>query len=249
MKTLLCLLIALVLAMSLTACTDSGSNSADDPTANTTDITTQNTTGTDHSEENTTTTEELTEDPTGEPTEKTTEPIDPEEAIVGVWNTKYYMTELNCGMEGFSSDAGLPLAFTFQKNGTVIIATCDEGLDVAVEELEEDLLAYRLNRMYETITNEGMTLAEADALFLDLYNMTVAEYVVYITEEEHLLEAFSNINTRTTYSVDGDMLTIGHFHLTFRLEGDTLTLLDCDDSRFLTTLGVEAPVTLTRDVE
>lgn len=248
MKKLLCLLLAL-LVLTLAACGDSGLTNGEESAPS--ESTLQNTpqpTGNESVPMDTTESVPDETDETSDPADPTaeTEPLDPEEAILGVWVTEYYMTELNCGMEGFSSDAGLPLSFTFRKNGTVIMATCEEGLEEAVAELEEDLLAYRLDLMYEMITDQGMTLAEADELFLDLYDMTVAEYVVYITEEEHLLEAFANINTSTSYSIDGDVLSIGSFRLTFQLEGDTLILLSCDDDRFLTTLGVEAPLELTR---
>lgn len=248
MKKLLCLLLA-VLVLTLAACANSpltnGEQTApnESTTPNAVQPTGNDPVPADTSESKSDETEEAS-DPTAE-----TEPPEPEEAILGVWVTEYYMTELNCGMEGFSSDAGLPLCFTFYANGNVTMATCEEGLEEAVAVLEADLLAYRLDRMYEMITAQGMTLAEANERFLHLYGMTVPEYVEYITEEEHLLEAFASVNTSTSYSIRGDVLHIGSFELTFLLEGDTLTFLECNDDRFLATLGVEAPLVLTRVTE
>ena len=248
MKKLLCLLLA-VLVLTLAACGDphltngeqtapneSTAQNAAQPTGNATVPEDPDESGSNETEE------------TADSTD-VTDPQEPEDAIVGVWITEYYMTELNCGMEGFYSDAGLPLCFTFYANGKVTMATCEEGLEEAVADLEADLLAYRLDRMYTVIEEQGMSPEEADERFLHLYGMTVPEYVAYITEEEHLLDAFANINTSTSYSVRGDTLHIGSFELTFLLEGDTLTLLDCSDARFLTTLGVEAPLVLTRVAE
>lgn len=248
MKKLLCLLLA-VLVLTLAACADPHPTNGEQTAPN--ESTAQNavqptgkgTVPEDTTESMTGETEEAS-DPTAE-----TEPPDPEEAILGTWVTEYYMTELNCGMEGFYSDAGLPLCFTFYANGKVTMATCEEGLEEAVADLEADLLAYRLDLMYEMIDDQGMTLEEANERFLNLYGMTVPEYVAYITEEEHLLDAFANINTSTSYSIRGDTLHIGSFELTFQLEGDTLTFLECNDDRFLTTLGVEEPLVLTRITE
>lgn len=235
LKKLLCLLLALVMVLSLAACSDSDSGKDDDDDEDDEEISEDK----DKNDKN-------DKDDKDDEDEEPTEPADPADAILGSWITYIYMTAENTGLDGFSTDAGLPVVFTFEEDGTATMAAYEEGLEDAIAELEADLCEYMVELMYTQLEASGYTREDVDTLFSDTYGMSLAEYAEASVEEMGMYDSFMEINESGDYTIDGNVLKLDGQELTFEVDGDILKVLDSSDPDYWEELGLTFPVEMER---
>ncbi len=231
MKKLLCLLLALVMVLSLAAC--GGSDDKEDPKDKDKKETVS---GKDQNEQD---------------EDATTEPTQPEDTMAqeleGTWVLYVFMSQENTGLEGFETDAGLPIAFTFNADGTYVQVPYAPEIDAAIAELQKDLCDYMVELMYTTLESEGYTRSEIDTLFESTYGMSLRAYA-----EENVagmdMESFADERGEGSYTLEEDKLYLSGRDetLTIAIDGDTLTILDSDDADNWENLFGDFPIELKR---
>ncbi len=231
MKKLLCLLLALVMLLSLTACKADEKGPEDQ---NTTQKQEQN-----HPKDPT--------DPTeSQPTDPVPEQVLPDE-LLGTWVVYVYMTEKNTGLPGFQSAAGLPIAFTFQADGTYVQVPYGPEIQAAIGELKQDLHDYMVAKMYATLEADGYTKEAADKAVQETYGMSIQAYAQGKVSEMDL-DSLADEHGEGKCELKEDKLFLGGRDetLTIEIDGDTLTILASDDPANWEALFGKFPIELVR---
>lgn len=165
--------------------------------------------------------------------------------LVGTWVIDVYMDQF---VEGFSSDAGLPIAFTFYADGTYVQVPYEKTFADSLALLKSDLCDYLITQAYEAAAKEGYSQKQADEAFYNQCGMTLREYAEAEVEKMGL-DTMANSKTTGTYTVSGDRLTLEGretpLTLTVSVSESTLQILSCDDESWIQVFG-EYPVQLQR---
>lgn len=228
MKRILCLLLALMLVLSMAACSGEKQNPDKE----------------DRDEEETTT-ESTTKETESEPT---TEPEPSlQEQLEGSWLLYLSINADNSGLEGFESDAALPVLFTFYADGTFVQETYSPEIESAIARLKQDLADYMVENIYSTLESEGYSRAVIDKEFQSAYGMTIVEYAQSQVEKLDA-EAFIEKRKEGSYTLTGDQLYMDSRNetLTIAIDGDTMTILDSDDADKWKPVIGDFPVELKR---
>ncbi len=165
--------------------------------------------------------------------------------LVGTWVIDVYMDQF---VEGFTSNAGLPIAFTFSADGTYVQVPYEKEFSDALALLEADLCEYLVTQTYEAAAQEGYSKEQADKAFQKECGMTIREYAQTQVDEMGL-DTFASAKVGGSYTVTGNQLTLDGrstpLTLTVSLSGDTLQILDCNNESWIEVFG-EYPVELQR---
>ena len=165
--------------------------------------------------------------------------------LVGTWVIDVYMDQF---VDGFSSDAGLPIAFTFNADGTYVQVPHEKEFEDALALLKADLCDYLIAQAYDAAAKEGYTQKQADEAFYDECGMTLRAYAEAEVEKMGL-ETLSSSKTTGAYTLSGDQLTLEGRNtpltLTVSVSEDTLQILDCSNQSWIELFG-DYPVRLQR---
>lgn len=248
LKKLLCLLLALAMVFTLAACSDSGSDKDEDEDDEEIVEEEDEDKKDDEDEDKQDDEDEDKQDDEDEDKKDEDEDKeeDPSDAIIGSWVGYIYMTEDNTGLVDFVSHAGLPIVFTFNADGTVSMAAYEPEIEDAMATLEDDLVDYMMQTLYEEGYYQDMDTEEVDAFIMDQTGMTVEEYCRAYIDEMGLLESFMEIEDSTTYSIEDGLLNLDGELLNFEVKGDTLVVYDSTNPEYWEELGMEFPVELKR---
>lgn len=165
--------------------------------------------------------------------------------LVGTWVIDVYMDQF---VEGFSSDVGLPIAFTFYADGTYVQVPYEKTFSDALALLEADLCDYLVAQAYEAAAEEGYTQKQADEAFYKECGMTLRAYAEAEVEKMGL-ESLGSSKTTGSYTVSGDRLTLDGrstpLTLTVSVSENILQILRCDDENWIKLFG-DYPIELQR---
>ena len=221
----ICLLLAGILALSLASCTPS--DGGEDPTRQS---------ETTHATRATESTEDFVQEETL---------ANPEEAIAGHYLTYIYITEDNSGLEGFVTQAGLPVLITFAEDGTVSMTAYEPMLEEAYAALEQDLCNYILDLKYEQLEEAGYSHEEADKRFKKYNGITLEEYAHREVKKLKLEDAFLELDMESTYEIRDYVLLLGEEQeLPFELRTSSLIILTSSKPEYWEAHGMQFPVVL-----
>lgn len=176
------------------------------------------------------------------------------EEIVGEWKGYVYLGDMLASYMGdvddFKSEVGLPVVWTFDDDGECTMEALggDEG-DEAVAALEEELVAYFTEMMYEMADEEqGMDRDEADEWCEDEFGMSIAEYAEEIVKEMDIESIYEAIESEGEYDTDDEdmIIELDGEEMEVELSGNTLTIVDADNDDELEMLFGDLPIELKR---
>lgn len=233
LKKLLCLLLALMMVVSLVACdSDSGKEKDDDDDEEIID------------EKDKDEGEDEDEDETEETT--TAPELTLAEQILGTWVLEVELTGELLGMEDFETDVKLPVAVTFYDDGTMLMGWYEEGMEGAIDELEDDLIAYMCELMYTELEASGYSREQTDELFEQAYDMTMEEYCAEYVESMDLAASMASTQEEKDYELDGDVLLVDGEEIVIEIDGDTMTFVETNMEDGWATMGITFPAEWTR---
>lgn len=148
--------------------------------------------------------------------------------VFGKWACEMSIpgSELGNGLDAYVEEFPCIMYVEFTETGDMVlyVEPTDEALVADV------MYRYTVDLMYEEFTSMGMTKEEADAAMLEVYGMSIQDYVTEAIEQMDLTDIFSSFTATYVYYVEGDQMYLGfswNGEMTpgeFSVEGDTLYL-------------------------
>ncbi len=180
--------------------------------------------------------------------------------ILGAWSMEMDVTEMmaeeiGADVETFTSPFIIDMVFEFTEDGSYMIYVDKESFKETVTVWIDDYINYEIEAMCD---DYGITMEEMDELFVEMYGMTLKEYLNEAMETEldvdsMVEEATAEMETYGVYETDGDKLYMSEYYIDyntydlFTVSGDTLTISLPEGGSFESDIpGVEYPFTLTR---
>ena len=149
------------------------------------------------------------------------------EPLFGSWQYRQVTNAKDLSLPGFDQDMVEIITYRFGPYGTLYITTIVEDPEI----YRSLLVGYSAAAIYRAMEEEGMDAEEADAHYLQEYDMTILEYA-QMTVDESDWENDMNISEELCYYVeDGTLYIAQHWEdafetWSFAVEADDLTLTD-----------------------
>ena len=166
---------------------------------------------------------------------------DLQNAILGTWIMNITLTEEMLQTEGANIE-DLPMNLTFDEYGECTLFFSDESIQI----FEEKMLAAAVEVMYTQMEAEGVSRDELDELFESYYGVNVADYLKQALAEADVMSMLAELEEIHDYEVEDGMLIIDGTAMTVEINGDKLTISDCEDDDFWSALGLKMPIVMER---
>lgn len=168
--------------------------------------------------------------------------------IVGSWVT-YIDVSDQMEVDGFETEVQLPILLTFDEDGEVTMEPYEAEAEAAIEQLEEDMIAYMEDTFYASMEESGYTREQADEAYETYYGVSVHEYFTSYVESVNLYDSFvESFSSEGEYEVDDDkmIIEIDGDEFEVELDGDTLTFVGAEDEDAWEDVGFSLPQEFTR---
>ncbi len=180
--------------------------------------------------------------------------------ILGVWSIELDVTEMmaeeiGADAETFTSPFVIDMMFEFTEDGSYMIYVDKDSFKETVTVWIDDYINYEIEAMCD---DYGITMDEMDEMFVEMYGMSLKEYLNEAIEEELDVDslvddATSSMETSGVYETEGDKLYMSEYYIdystydVFTVSGNTLTISLPEGGTFESDIpGIEYPFTLTR---
>ena len=180
--------------------------------------------------------------------------------LLGKWSMQMDVSSMlaeEMGMDATAMETEfiINMIFEFTEDGEYMIYVDEESFKEVFTVWIDEYIDYEIQVMCDEY---GITAEEMDEMFVEMYGMTLEEYLNEAMEEELDIdslvdEATAGMEASGVYETEGDKLYMSEYYIDysvydiFTIEGDTLTISLADGMEFESTIpGVEYPFVLTR---
>lgn len=161
-------------------------------------------------------------------------------AILGTWTVDITFTEALLGVDGMNID-GIPVTFTFDAYGELTMGFADDAAAI----LEEKMLGFLVETVYDEMEAEGYSRSETDELFDSYYGMSISDYMKNTLAEYGFQDLFEELEDTVAYKIEDGKLFLEDSEMDVEINGDKMTITTCNDDSW-GELGLELPVVLKR---
>ncbi len=180
--------------------------------------------------------------------------------LLGKWSMEMDVSDMlaeEMGVNAGSMETAfiINMIFEFSEDGTYMIYVDEESFKDVFTVWFNEYIDYEIEVMCDEY---GITAEEMDEMFVEMYGMTLKEYLNVALEEEMDIDtlvedATSEMEASGVYETEGDKLYMSEYYIDysvydiFTIEGDTLTVSMAEGMEFESGIpGVEYPFMLTR---
>ena len=180
--------------------------------------------------------------------------------LLGKWAMEIDLSDMlaeEMGIEAGAIETAfiVNMIFEFGEDGDYMIYVDEESFREVFMVWIDECIDYEIQVMCDEY---GITLEEMDEMFVEMYGMTLEEYLNVAMEDElgvdELIDdATSSMEASGVYETEGDRIYMSEYYIDysvydiFTVEGNTLTISLADGMEFESSIpGVEYPFVLTR---